>query len=128
MEREAEARIDVIEIRDRIDELRQHIARDTELAVTGGRQRIELAALFSNQDVRARDIRAAGEVETNKRNLAGTEHIDAARTTQRDEVADSAAKAACGSVNRLKTLPPKTDAVPATKPCEMSWRRVIGRG
>jgi len=86
MEREAEARIDVIEIRDRIDELRQHISRDTELAVTGGRQRIELAALFSNQDVRARDIRAAGEVETNKRNLAGTEHIDAARTTQRDEV------------------------------------------
>jgi hypothetical protein len=55
-----------------IDESGNHVARQAHLLVAGRVQEVTLAAFLSNQDIRVRDIRTARQVETDKRNLAGT--------------------------------------------------------
>jgi hypothetical protein len=69
VERQAQLPIDEAAGADR--GVRGHVARQAELAVPGGRQEIELAALLADQHVGAGDVGAASQVKADKRDLAG---------------------------------------------------------
>ena len=57
---------------------RNHIGGQAELAVTGGVEKIQLAAAPAHQHVRTGDIGATGQIKTNKWNFAGAVEADAA--------------------------------------------------
>ena len=78
MECNAEIGIDIIGIGIRINRVRPHVTRQTELAVALGREKIHLTTLLSDQYVRAGDIGAAGQVKGNEGDLARAQTGDTA--------------------------------------------------
>src|SRR5690606_39407588 len=65
---------------------RDHVPRQAELAVTRGAQRIELPPAAADENVRARHVRAPGEIEADEGDLARAVR-DAAGLLQLDEIA-----------------------------------------
>ena len=82
MERQSEFGVDVIEPGRRVDDRRNHVAGQTLLRVSIGRQEVELTALLADQHVRAGRVAAAREVEADERDLAGALVADAAERFQ----------------------------------------------
>jgi hypothetical protein len=83
VEREPETRVGVIAVARsgrawrRLGYARNLVARQTQLAIARRRQHVELTELLADQHVRAREVRAAREVEADERNLRAAA-VDAA--------------------------------------------------
>jgi hypothetical protein len=111
VEAESEIEIRIVLLRDGIDEARDHVTRQALPLVPVGAKEILLTAFLADQHVGAGDVRAAGEIEANERDLAGARGRDAATAQLAVQVARQGRPGA-----------------PVLKPCATNWRRVTGRG